>query len=127
MYLYFSYASNSLQSVCFQALEEKAKGDWKKLTIAEKKQLYRINYCQTFAEMDAPTGEWKSVVGAGLVMVSLGVWLYMFVQYERCEWENGILKSPHNMTAPPLCAGNVVERCSLVAPLVSIASKIDIK
>uniref|UniRef100_A0A0K8TC14 Cytochrome c oxidase subunit 4 n=1 Tax=Lygus hesperus TaxID=30085 RepID=A0A0K8TC14_LYGHE len=68
-----------------KALEEKAKGDWKLLTTAEKKRLYRINYCQTFAEMQAPTGLWKSTVGFGLMAVSAGVWLYMLVEYIRSQ------------------------------------------
>merc|ERR1711936_796810 len=36
-------------------------GDWKKITPHEKKVLYRASYCQTFAEMNAPTGEWKMI------------------------------------------------------------------
>lgn len=60
-----------------QALHEKAKGDWKKLSIEEKKALYRASFAQTFTEMKAPTGEWKSVVGVSLVIASLSVWIYM--------------------------------------------------
>ncbi|XP_071449058.1 cytochrome c oxidase subunit 4 isoform 1, mitochondrial-like [Hetaerina americana] len=60
-----------------QALKEKEKGDWKKLTIEEKKALYRASFCQTFAEMKAPTGEWKSIVGITLVLISLGLWSYL--------------------------------------------------
>ena len=37
-------------------LREKEKGDWKKLTIAEKKQLYRASYCQTMAEVKKVKG-----------------------------------------------------------------------
>jgi hypothetical protein len=32
-------------------LREKEKGDWKKMTIAEKKALYRASFCQTIAEV----------------------------------------------------------------------------
>lgn len=63
-----------------QALREKEKGDWKKLTIEEKKQLYRASFCQTFAEMDAPTGEWKSIIGCSLGFVGLTIWLFMAVK-----------------------------------------------
>ena len=35
-------------------LREKEKGDWKKLTIAEKKVLYRSSFCQTIAEVTNP-------------------------------------------------------------------------
>merc|ERR1712212_1051920 len=60
-----------------QALHEKAKGDWKKLSIEEKKALYRASFGQTFSEMKAPTGEWKSVLGMTLIISSLSVWIYM--------------------------------------------------
>merc|ERR1712055_720248 len=60
-----------------QALHEKAKGDWKKLSIEEKKALYRASFAQTFSEMKAPTGEWKPVLGVSLVIASLSVWVYM--------------------------------------------------
>lgn len=71
-----------------QALREKEKGDWNKLTLEEKKALYRASFCQTFAEMKAPTGEWKSVVGVSLIAASLAVWIYMwmkvFGEYGNC-------------------------------------------
>ncbi|XP_061723811.1 cytochrome c oxidase subunit 4 isoform 1, mitochondrial-like [Cydia pomonella] len=60
-----------------KVLREKEKGDWKKLTLEEKKALYRASFCQTFAEFKAPTGEWKGVVGWGLILASLSVWIYM--------------------------------------------------
>lgn len=62
----------------FQALREKEKGDWKKLSIEEKKILYRASFRQTFSEMDAPTGEWKGILGMSLLVVSGGIWLYLY-------------------------------------------------
>ncbi|KAJ8977972.1 hypothetical protein NQ317_008165 [Molorchus minor] len=59
------------------SLYEKQKGNWKLLTREEKKALYRSNYCQTFAEFTAPTGEWMKVVGIGLIMCCFGVWLFI--------------------------------------------------
>lgn len=61
-----------------QALREKEKGDWKKLSIEEKKALYRASFRQTFSEMDAPTGEWKGITGLSLLVVSAGIWLYLY-------------------------------------------------
>lgn len=63
----------------FQALKEKEKGDWKKLSNEEKKALYRASFCQTFSEFKAPTGEWKMSIGGVLIAVSLalGVSLWM--------------------------------------------------
>ncbi|KAJ9599323.1 hypothetical protein L9F63_010190, partial [Diploptera punctata] len=57
------------------ALREKEKGDWKKLSLEEKKALYRASFCLTFAEMKAPTGEWKSIVGIACMFISIGIWL----------------------------------------------------
>ena len=67
-----------LTSTYLQVLREKEKGDWKKLSIQEKKALYRASFCQTFAEIQAPTGEWKSIIGMTLIGMSAGIWLYIY-------------------------------------------------
>nr|CAH7746232.1 unnamed protein product [Callosobruchus chinensis] len=59
-----------------QALREKEKGDWKNLSVEEKKALYRASFCQTFAEFKAPTGEWKSSIGIALLFVSGAFWVF---------------------------------------------------
>jgi len=61
-------------------LKEKEKGDWKKLSLEEKKTLYRASFCQTFAEMNAPTGDWKLMVAGVLVASSLAIWFYVWMQ-----------------------------------------------
>lgn len=69
-----------------QALREKEKGDWKKLSIEEKKALYRYSFCQTFAEINAPTGEWKSIIGCAAIFISLSLWLYYgFVYFSEFQ------------------------------------------
>merc|ERR1711874_697784 len=72
-----------------QALHEKAKGDWKKLSMEEKKAIYRASFAQTFSEMKAPTGEWKSIVACVFFVASMAVWTYMgmktFVYYPMPE------------------------------------------
>ena len=60
-------------------LKEKEKGDWKKMTLAEKKELYRASFCQTLVEAKAPTGDWKAVVGISLCLISLGIWGYVWL------------------------------------------------
>nr|AER27812.1 cytochrome c oxidase polypeptide IV [Antheraea yamamai] len=60
-----------------KAIREKEKGDWRKLTLEEKKALYRASFCQTYAEFQAPTGEWKGVLGWGLLIASFSVWIFM--------------------------------------------------
>merc|ERR1719382_2026857 len=61
-------------------LREKEKGDWKKMTLEEKKALYRASFCQTLVEVEAPTGEWKSILGVVLVGISIGIWGYMWMK-----------------------------------------------
>jgi len=63
-----------------KVLKEKEKGDWKKLSVEEKKALYRASFCQTFAEMQAPTGQWKSILGVALGAISCGIWIYVLIK-----------------------------------------------
>ena len=46
----------------------------------EKKALYRASFGQTFAEIKAPSGEWKSVLGLSLVAASLAVWMFIWLK-----------------------------------------------
>jgi len=63
-----------------QVLKNKETGDWSKLTIEEKKALYRASFCQTFTEMKAPSGEWKSIFGLSLVGISLACWIFFWMK-----------------------------------------------
>ncbi|OQR74724.1 cytochrome c oxidase subunit 4 isoform 1 [Tropilaelaps mercedesae] len=62
------------------ALREKEKGDWKNLSIEEKKALYRYSFRQTFAEMNAPTGDWKFAVGGSMMLIGVTFWFYAFLK-----------------------------------------------
>jgi len=64
-----------------KVLHDKEKGDWKKLSVEEKKALYRHSFCSTFAEMSAPTGEWKTIVGQALFGISLALWIYVWMKF----------------------------------------------
>jgi len=62
-------------------IREKEKGDWKVMSIDEKKALYRYSFCQTYSEMNADrnTGEWKKDVGNTIALFGvccLG-WIWM--------------------------------------------------
>jgi len=65
-------------------LLEKEKGDWKKLTPEEKKELYRTTFCNTFSEINTPIHHQGASFGLGLwitVLICYGyvgfyVWLY---------------------------------------------------
>jgi len=61
-------------------LREKEKGDWKQLSIEDKKKLYRFSFCRTYAEMQAPTGEWKSITAGVLAVVASAFWLYVLLK-----------------------------------------------
>lgn len=61
-------------------LRQKEKGDWKKLTKHEKKALYRHSFRQTFAEFEAPTGEWKLCVAGGLIATALAIWIAIWMR-----------------------------------------------
>ena len=63
-----------------QTLREKEKGDWKKLTLIEKKQLYRASFAQTLVEIEAPTGEWKSAVGIASFVVAAALWIVLWLK-----------------------------------------------
>lgn len=61
------------------ALRAKEKEDWKKLSVQEKKALYRATFCQTFAEMKYPTGEWKMHVGNVLIVAGLAIFISLWM------------------------------------------------
>jgi len=58
----------------YNELHAKEMKDWKSLSKDEKKELYRYNYCQTWSEMFAPDGNWKSVTGIVLGAISIAMW-----------------------------------------------------
>jgi len=66
-----------------QALRTKEQGDWKTLSLADKKALYRASFRQTFAEFTTHTGEWKAVIGMILMAMSITgltfTWIKHFV------------------------------------------------
>jgi cytochrome c oxidase subunit 4 len=61
-------------------IREKELGDWKKLTLDEKKLLYRYSFCQTLAEYEAPNGYWKVDWTMSLIVISFAVLYACFLQ-----------------------------------------------
>ncbi|XP_017145095.1 cytochrome c oxidase subunit 4 isoform 1, mitochondrial [Drosophila miranda] len=67
------------------AVREKELGDWKKLSLKDKKLLYRHSFCQTYAEFQHFTPDWKLVIGVGCWSVAIGLLLslsYYFKLYD---------------------------------------------
>ncbi|XP_022906183.2 cytochrome c oxidase subunit 4 isoform 1, mitochondrial-like [Onthophagus taurus] len=91
---YFDYPAYPFPSIRWKecspqiaALREKEKGDWKNLDCKDKRALYRASFRQTFAEMQAPTGEWKSTFGFTFMFVSIALWIYMGIRvYVQNPW-----------------------------------------
>ncbi|XP_029292276.1 cytochrome c oxidase subunit 4 isoform 2, mitochondrial [Cottoperca gobio] len=54
-----------------KSLKQKEKGPWSQLSKEEKIALYRLSFCQTFAEMKQPSAEWKTVTGG--IFIVLGI------------------------------------------------------
>ncbi len=70
------------------------------MSVHEKKALYRSSFCQTFAEFQAPTGEWKLCIAGIFVATSLAllvtIWMNTCSEYSFIHWE-----SPGGFLFPP--------------------------
>jgi len=92
-------------------LRQKELGDWKELTMEEKKGLYRASFCQTFVEFEnCKAGVWKYWGGGALIGLSLSLLLWFFCKckvynplpksfsyegrLERLKWDIAIRKDP---------------------------------
>ncbi|KAL3287118.1 hypothetical protein HHI36_001599 [Cryptolaemus montrouzieri] len=63
------------------ALREREKGDWKLLSLEDKKALYRASFCQTYAEfLSWRPAAFFEVLGWTLLWISLALWLFVGVQ-----------------------------------------------
>lgn len=80
VFIHFKTSTVHNLSLLCQALRQKEKGDWRKLSIEEKKALYRSSFCQTFAEFEVMDDDWKAAWGYSLIVMSLSLWLYMFLK-----------------------------------------------
>ncbi|XP_032622265.1 cytochrome c oxidase subunit 4 isoform 2, mitochondrial [Chelonoidis abingdonii] len=94
-----------------KALKEKEKGSWKQLSNEEKVALYRLKFNQTFAEMNRPSSEWKTVLGGVFVFfgfTGLIVWwqrVYVFPPKPHTltdEWKAQQVKRMLDMRMNPI-------------------------
>ncbi|XP_037668181.1 cytochrome c oxidase subunit 4 isoform 2, mitochondrial isoform X3 [Choloepus didactylus] len=72
-----------------RALKEKEKGSWTQLSHAEKVALYRLQYHETFAEMNRPSNEWKTVMGCVFFFFGVSAlliwWQRVYVPSLQCS------------------------------------------
>jgi cytochrome c oxidase subunit 4 len=62
----------------YLTLHEKEQGDWKNLTVEDRKYLYRHSFRQTYSEFMVPMGYWKP--GVALYFYSIGlVFVFVFI------------------------------------------------
>lgn len=61
-------------------IREKELGDWKQLSLDEKKLLYRYSFCQTLSEYDAPDGYWKLSAAIAFCVTGLAFLYACFLQ-----------------------------------------------
>lgn len=64
----------------YEALRQKEKGDWKNLSMEDKKQLYRHSFRYTFSELQAPTGRWKLSIGMAMLVFSGASLTLLFIK-----------------------------------------------
>ncbi|XP_037336784.2 cytochrome c oxidase subunit 4 isoform 2, mitochondrial [Pungitius pungitius] len=98
-------------SAADKSLKEKEKGPWSQLTNEEKMALYRLSFHQTYAEMNQPKSEWKTVVGGIFFFVGFTAlvvwWQRVFVYPPRPrtfddEWQAKQLQRMLDMRINPI-------------------------
>ncbi|XP_025068025.1 cytochrome c oxidase subunit 4 isoform 2, mitochondrial isoform X2 [Alligator sinensis] len=94
-----------------KALTEKQKGSWKELSNEEKVALYHIKFCQTYAEMNRPSNEWKTVLGVTFMFLGFTglilAWQRYYVMPDKPhtlsdEWKAKQLKRMLDMRMNPV-------------------------
>ena len=94
-----------------KALKAKEAGDWNSLSDEEWKQLYRIKFHKSLAEIEAPSGEWKTVVGGSCLIIALTLVLYIIQKKyampempSTCtyEWQEAMMKKQLQMRNNPV-------------------------
>lgn len=80
------------------ALREKEKGDWRALSIDEKKALYRVSFRSTYAEIQAPSGQWKIVVTLGFIVFALALGMQLIIK--EFAWRDQEDQLPISLKGP---------------------------
>eukprot|EP00118_Oscarella_pearsei_P020347 m.220377 g.220377 ORF g.220377 m.220377 type:complete len:143 (+) comp39936_c0_seq2:77-505(+) len=100
-----------------KALVEKAKGPWDKLTKEEKIALYRASFPETFAEMRAPTGEWKKVLGGVTLGLAAGIALFSVLRQTVGP------QKPHTLNPEWQAATDKKLKAQLANPVSGVSSR----
>lgn len=64
-------------------------GDWKKISLEDKKSLYRASFRQTYAEFEAGDGNWKICISGIFISVTLALWYYIWLY--KTGWDKNLL------------------------------------
>jgi len=95
----------------YRSLQAKEKGDWKKMSLEEKKTLYRYSFRQTRAEFFAPMGYWKPVTALVLYIFGITTIIFWASQKYCCpafpptmtnEWKELMLKRMIDLRMEPI-------------------------
>ncbi|CAD5210108.1 unnamed protein product [Bursaphelenchus xylophilus] len=62
-------------------LRSKEQGDWKNLSLEEKKTLYRYSFRQTLAEFEAPSGYWKVITALSFFVIGCATLYATFLNH----------------------------------------------
>jgi len=116
--MYFDRVGMPFPSIRFRAntpdvlqLREKEKGDWRKLSLEEKKAVYRSSFRMTLSEVSAPSGDWKLVLGCGFGVLGACALFYWALKYYlspplpmTCtpEWREASFKRAIDMRQDPV-------------------------
>ena len=71
-------------------IREKELGDWRNISLEEKKLLYRYSYQSTLAEFEAPDGYWKLDWAWFFYITSIGI-LFMVLEQVICMLLSNII------------------------------------
>ncbi|KAM8946540.1 cytochrome c oxidase subunit 4 isoform 2, mitochondrial isoform 2-T2 [Pelodytes ibericus] len=77
--LYYDHRAIPMPDIPYQeklssqqaSIKEKEKGPWKQLSQEDKIALYRIKFNETYAEMNKPSNEWKTIFGTILSLIGV--------------------------------------------------------
>nr|VZH94032.1 unnamed protein product [Spirometra erinaceieuropaei] len=115
--LHFPYPSIRFrpQTDEIEVLQQKEKGDWRQLSIDEKKNLYRHSFRMTFAEVQAPHPRWKLAIAWATFIMSGAMLYFCFMKcvvldlpscsYAQKDYKDALLYRPEKIVVEDVSGG----------------------